>query len=224
MITLKHWTYGLVLAAAVTLVSYEFLDKPLAFLAHDHLRHYAVFAGLTALTEYFPPIAIAIIFVAGLWRLSGRVLGYAFEALLLASVSLVVARATKDQLKYIAGRTWPETWTNNNPSLIKDGAFGFNFFHGGSGFESFPSGHTLGICAVTVALWFYYPRFLPIYLTLILAVSAGLIGANYHFLSDIIAGGFIGATLATLCVGMFARRLSGPKLISIGPDRHKITE
>ena len=91
---------------------------------------------------------------------------------------------------------------------MKDGAFGFHPFHGGAGFESFPSGHTLGICAVVMALWFYYPRFAPIYILLVLSISIGLIGANYHFLSDIVAGGFLGATVATLCVKLFAQQLT----------------
>jgi membrane-associated phospholipid phosphatase len=208
MITLQRWAYGLVIASVSIVLSYEFLDKSIAFFAYDHLRQYAIFGPITTLTEYFPPIAIGIIFVAGLWRMSGRTLTYPLEALLLASVSLVAARAAKDQLKFAFGRTWPETWTNNNPSLIRDGAFGFHPFHGGAGFESFPSGHTLGIAAVTVALWFYYPRYAPIYAALIAAVSVSLIGANYHFLSDIIAGAFIGATFATLCVKLFAQRLA----------------
>jgi membrane-associated phospholipid phosphatase len=214
---LRFWAYGLVLTAAATIVCYAFVDVPLALFAHGHLREYAIFARLTTATEYFPPIAIAAIFVLGLWRLSGRAFGYSAEAILITSVSLVAARAAKDQLKLVFGRTWPETWTNNNPSLIKDGAFGFHPFHGGSGFESFPSGHTLGICAVVTALWFYYPRYTPIYVVLILAVSIALIGANYHFLSDIIAGGFIGATLAILCVKLFAQSLSShdtPKIKS----------
>jgi len=208
MITLRRWTYGLTAAAAATIFSYEFLDKPLAFFSHEDLRHYAVFGQITMFTEYFPPIAISIVVVLGLWRFAGRALTYPLEAMLLASLSLIAARAAKDQLKFAFGRTWPETWTNNNPSLIKDGAFGFYPFHGGAGFESFPSGHTLGICAVVTALWFYYPRFSPIYVLLILAISVGLIGANYHFLSDIVAGGFLGATIATLCAKLFARQLS----------------
>ena len=51
------------------------------------------------------------------------------------------------------GRTWPETWTHNNPSLIHDGAYGFNWFHGGPGYELFPSGHMAAICAVISVLW-----------------------------------------------------------------------
>lgn len=208
MITLRQWSYALAAATVATALSYEFIDKRLAFFSNESLRHYAIFGQVTTFTEYFPPIAIGVVVVLGLWRLSGRVLTYPLEAMLLTSLSLIAARAAKDQLKFAFGRTWPETWTNNNPSLIKDGAFGFHPFHGGSGFESFPSGHTLGICAVVTALWFYFPRLAPIYMLLMIMISIGLIGANYHFLSDIVAGGFFGATVAILCVKLLAQQLN----------------
>lgn len=206
VLKLKYWIYGLVLCAGVTGLSYEFLDRPLSFFAHDNLHAYPIFAQMTGLTEYFPPLAILIVAVLGAMRLGDYPLGYRLEALLLSAVSLIVARAAKDQLKFMFGRTWPETWTNNNPSLIKDGAYGFHPFHGGIGYESFPSGHTVGICAVTAALWLYYPRFWPAYLALILVIAIGLVGANYHFLSDILAGGFIGASSAIFCTALFGRQ------------------
>ena len=34
-------------------------------------------------------------------------------ALMTCSISLIVAEAAKNQLKYDFGRTWPETWINN---------------------------------------------------------------------------------------------------------------
>jgi len=61
------------------------------------------------------------------------------------SISVLTTWAMKNQLKVVFGRTWPETWTRNNPSLIRDGVFGFNPFTTGSGYESFPSGHTAAI-------------------------------------------------------------------------------
>jgi hypothetical protein len=84
----------------------------------------------------------------------------------LCSISLIVAETIKSQLKFACGRLWPETWVANNPSFIHDGAYGFNLFHGGAGYASFPSGHTAATCDViaggfvgtstgwmTVALW-----------------------------------------------------------------------
>ena len=52
---------------------------------------------------------------------------------LLCSLSLIIAEITKAQLKLMFGRTWPDTFVNDNPSFLRDGAYGFNFFHGGRG-------------------------------------------------------------------------------------------
>jgi hypothetical protein len=47
-------------------------------------------------------------------------------------------------------------------------------------------------CAVISVLWNYYPAGRPFYVVAALAAATGLVGANYHFLSDAIAGGFVG--------------------------------
>jgi len=52
--------------------------------------------------------------------------------LLTASASLVLADQFRDTLAYAFGRYWPDTWTNDNPSLIQNGAYGFHPFHGGA--------------------------------------------------------------------------------------------
>jgi membrane-associated phospholipid phosphatase len=124
------------------------------------------------------------------------------EVVVRASLSFVVAVAIKDQLKYLFGRTWPETWVNNNPSYIKDGVFGFFPLHGGPGWASFPSGHMTAITSVLAVLWVRWPGFRWLYALLWLDVVVGLLGADYHWLSDIVAGSFLGAA-----VGVVAARL-----------------
>lgn len=48
-----------------------------------------------------------------------------------------------DELKFIFGRTWPNTWSNNNPSWLQHQVFGFNpFTIIGNAYMSFPSGHS----------------------------------------------------------------------------------
>jgi membrane-associated phospholipid phosphatase len=95
-------------------------------------------------------------------------------------------------LGFAFGRYWPETWIDDNPSLIGDGAYGFHPFHGGTAYRSFPSGHTARILAVATIVWIGYPRWRWACVLSSLAVAAGLIGMNYHFVGDVIAGGFVG--------------------------------
>jgi membrane-associated phospholipid phosphatase len=112
---------------------------------------------------------------------------------LAACVSLVLADQFRETLAFVFGRYWPETWVNDNPSLIRDGAYGFHPFHGGSAYASFPSGHTARTLAVAAVVWIAYPRWRWACGLASGAVAAGLLGMDYHFVGDVIAGCFVGA-------------------------------
>ena len=60
---------------------------------------------------------------------------------------------------------------------------------------SFPSGHTITAFAVTVSLGVYYPSMLPGLFFCAVSVALSRILLGMHFLSDVIAGGVIGAIL-----------------------------
>lgn len=60
---------------------------------------------------------------------------------------------------------------------------------------SFPSGHTITAFAVTVSLGVYYPAMLPGLFFCAVSVALSRILLGMHFLSDVIAGGVIGAVL-----------------------------
>lgn len=201
MTDLQKWTIFLGATVAGVVVSYLWLDRPIAFFVHEHVRQFSIFAKMTQFPELIAPFAGALLLGLGLFALAGRPMAKPSTTVFLCGLSLVVAGAIKTQLKYVFGRTWPETWVRNNPSLIHDGVYGFNPFHeGGIAYSSFPSGHTAAICALTSVLWICYPRYWPLYLAAILAVSIGLVGADYHFLSDVIAGIFVGTSTGWMLV------------------------
>jgi membrane-associated phospholipid phosphatase len=210
MVLVKKWSVSLVATAVATAVAFLWLDKPIAFFSHGTFGHASVFVNLTLLPEPLVPASLLVLFFLGLWVLAGKPLNHPLSVALLCAVSLLVAEAGKSQLKYVFGRTWPETWINNNPSLIRDGAYGFNFFHGGQGYASFPSGHTTAVCAVVSVLWICYPRFRILYAAAVAAVVIGLIGADFHYLSDIIAGGFVGTTTGWFTVLLFGGAMNKP--------------
>lgn len=112
--------------------------------------------------------------------------------------SIAISIFIKDALKAPFGRYWPNTWTNNNPSLIHDHAYGFHWFHKGVIYQSFPSGHTTVGAAFMTALWLSYPhkswRWLGV--PVACAIVIGLLADNYHFIGDCLAGAWVGATVA----------------------------
>lgn len=199
----RKWSIWFAVTAAAVVVSYVWLDRPIAVFAHDQLAPFDIFAKLTHIPEFTTPLVLIAFVALGLWGLSGHPLSRLQTVLILDAACLAVAAAVKDQLKFAFGRTWPETWVRNNPSFIHDGVFGFNPFHGGPGYAAFPSGHTTAICAVLSVFWICYPRFRLLYALCGAAVAIGLVGANFHFLGDVIAGAFLGITTGWLSVSMW---------------------
>ena len=197
---IRNWSLLFLLMLLGVIISYLWLDQPIALFAHDQTRHYDLFEKVTRIPELMTPVLIGVFVLLGMLAFTGRAMARLQTAVVLAAVSVAVASAVKDQLKFAFGRTWPETWVRNNPSFIQDGVYGFNPFHGGPGYAAFPSGHTTAVCAVMSVLWICYPRYRVAYAVCVAAVAAGLIGANFHFLSDVIAGAYLGCLMGWLTV------------------------
>jgi membrane-associated phospholipid phosphatase len=73
-------------------------------------------------------------------------------------------------------------------------------------------------------VWIAYPAWRWVCVAASAAVAAGLVGMNYHFTSDVIAGllvgGIVGAYTAYLCgLGGLARE---QKPETIGPERPRL--
>jgi membrane-associated phospholipid phosphatase len=200
---LRIWSLSLLGTVIAVTVSYLWLDRPIAQFAHEELQGYRLFGKLTLIPDALIPLAIVAFMVLGLRGLTAPRLPRFQSVVLLSGATLAVAVIVKDQLKFAFGRPWPETWTRNNLSFIRDGAYGFYPFHGGGGYASFPSGHATMICTVMTVLWICYPGFRPLYALGMAAVAVGLVGANFHFLSDVIAGAFLGISAGWLGVSLW---------------------
>ena len=123
--------------------------------------------------------------------------------LFVACVSLIVADQFRESLGDLFGRYWPETWHNNNPSLISTGAYGFHPFQVGDDVGSFPSGHSARILGFASVFWLAMPGLRWVCAILAVPMLIALVGMNYHFVGDVIAGSVLGAI-----VGYWATRLS----------------
>jgi membrane-associated phospholipid phosphatase len=184
-----------ILFSLVTL-TYFFADRQLASLLRPHLAGIKLFPWLTHIVDPLLPLAsilVAVLTARGLLR-GGFT---AAEAKLLrVCCAVLIAFVLKEELKWAFGRTWPETWIKPipNPSYFGDGTYGFFPFHGEQAYASFPSGHTTAITSFAGALWFLWPKLRLLCVVLVLAVVIGLLGADYHWLSDVMAGAVLGGT------------------------------
>ena len=94
---------------------------------------------------------------------------------------------TKEVLKWIFGRIDTRIWLRH-PELN-----GFHWFEGSKHFHGFPSGHMLVFTPLILALWQFFPRYRLHYGIAFTCLVIALLVTEYHFLSDIIAGAYIGA-------------------------------
>jgi membrane-associated phospholipid phosphatase len=181
-------------------VCYYFVDRPVAFYVQNHgVNKIAVFKWLT----YPPPwvqawsplvlVALAVRRAFGPWTRCEL-------ALFLACVSLLVADQTRESLGDLCGRDWPETWHDNNPSLIGTGAYGFRPFQSGDDTGSFPSGHAARIAGFLGVFWLMLPRGRWLYAVIALPMLAALVAMNYHFVGDVVAGSVLGGIVAAWAV------------------------
>jgi membrane-associated phospholipid phosphatase len=205
MRSIFQWLVGLMATVAAIAVSFQWLDRPIALIVHNHLGHphFGFFEWLTHIPDPIIPLAVVTFILVGLRALVGRSLSTHQAAAFVCSLSVIFAETTKDQLKFIFGRAWPETWVDNNPSFIRDNVYGFHLLHGGAAYQSFPSGHMAATCAVMSVLWMWFPRLRGLCAIAGLTVGASLVGADYHFLSDVIAGAFVGISAGWLITAIW---------------------
>src|SRR5262249_886438 len=154
---LRNWCIGLAITAAGVIASYLWLDQPIAFFVHRNVADKTLFVWLQRIPVMFLLLSFFFLAWCGLSTLMDRPFSRVQSVGLACSMSFIATNFISNQLKDLFGRTWPDSWIENNPSLIQNGVFGFNPFHGGLGFASFPSAHAAGVCSVMAVLWWSYP-------------------------------------------------------------------
>jgi membrane-associated phospholipid phosphatase len=205
---MKYWKTFVVCAllAAIPL-SIFFIDQPLSLLSyaqfHDIRR---IFHNMTKLVDGIEILVMIGLLCSGYRYARGRAFSPRDLTALRISLAVLAAIGVKDLLKVAFGRTWPETWTSNNPSFITDHVSYFAPFHGGLGWSAFPSGHETVTAAFCAALWILAPRLRGLCVPIMLVVAVGLICADEHWLSDVIAGGLFG-----WLVGVLVAKVELPK-------------
>jgi membrane-associated phospholipid phosphatase len=197
--------------AILVVVSVTLLDRPVATWVHEHLGDarfgwftetyeghllkLGPFSLLAAPSQALGPVAAFVFSVLAIASVAGWRPGIRARIVLALCLAVFAANEINNSLKGLFGRTWPESWQGDNPSWIRNGVFGFFPFHGGLGWASFPSGHTTVITATATILWLVCPELRILWISLVAIVVVGLIGANYHFVSDIIGGLYLGVAI-----------------------------
>jgi membrane-associated phospholipid phosphatase len=202
----QTWALSFACTIIAVLCSYFWADRPIAFWIYTHEAHLAGKEQVELLGTVPNPVillAVIVFFLVGFSHLAKRPITPLKQVALACSTSVLAGEVIKDVLKWVFGRPSPDFWAENNASAAGSYGYQFQWFHGAQPFNSFPSGHMTAAAAVLTVLWIVYPQFRPIYVTCWGLVAAGLIGLNFHFLADVIAGGLLGATVALLVLAVF---------------------
>jgi membrane-associated phospholipid phosphatase len=174
------------------------LDRPAAEYFNSHVRPFAIWIWLNRLLAplvVIPVVALLFQFGAGVWLLSGRRLASWTLTPLLYSSGTIWALSAEFVLKQLLGRGSPD------PTYLARHLYGFRFLHAGGGWTSFPSGTAtiaLTIVAITCLRLPHWRRAVSVLAGLVcIAVTV----TNGHWVSDVIAGVFLGACIGWMTVG-----------------------
>ncbi|HMN97060.1 MAG TPA: phosphatase PAP2 family protein [Phycisphaerales bacterium] len=196
--TLLRCAIALLVGAGATAACVLWVDRPVAEFVHRHdIPRFVVLKWITLVPPAIQMWAPGLLVLLALRRLAGPLRPWE-RTVLAATVALLIAIQFKNTLKDCFGRTWPIGWVSDVPGLIPEGAYGFHPFHGGMGFASFPSGHTVRVVAIVAALWAAWPRSRIPGVLATLAIAVALIGMDYHFVGDVVAGGVVGGVVGAV--------------------------
>jgi membrane-associated phospholipid phosphatase len=192
---------GLLAVTALVAASACFLDTAIASFIDACLRADAlapVVAGIPDLLFYFVAAITASSWAGYFWLARQGVHDRRARFLKLCGTVAPLAFLLKTVLQYLFGRSTPQLW------VVYHQVPRFHWLRAGEGYGCFPSGHMTVFGALAAVLWRHFPRYRPATAALLLLLGIALVVTNYHFLSDTIAGAYLGVVTCA-----FAARITG---------------
>ena len=179
--------------ALMVLICNYFVDRPVSMFVKKQLYGNIVWSELTS--QLPDALLLAVVLISGVsyllyWSKKNK-RPYDANMLLFKSValSLPVAYVVKSILKNIFGRIETRVWLRDSQQ------YGFHWFDGGPGFSGFPSGHVAVFTTLAAAIWRTYPHQKPLLCLSLLILGILLVTTNYHFVSDVICGAYLGVLI-----------------------------
>lgn len=201
-VAFRFWLLALALCAATVALCMAYVDRPVAEFVEAHIRHTEFWDYLDrSLHPFLFVVGAALLFFlgCGVWVISGRQLPSRTETPFLTSAAVMWGIACVISLKHIFGRGWPD------PTFVQEHRYGFHFLHGEKYWDAFPSGHTTVAVAILSVLWMVKSRWAAPVAVIVALLLAALVVGNYHWLSDVIGGIFLGVSIGWVTVRLLHR-------------------
>jgi membrane-associated phospholipid phosphatase len=200
---LRIWLLSFVGCTTLAIFAFKKIDLPVARLVWQSGRHFASLGAAFGATVILT-LEAAVVLVLVITRLvRGHISRFA-ETLALACLASICAYGVNDQvLKPVFGVPTPG-------DTMHGARHGFHFMTG-FGYTSFPSGHmVLAGAFVGVFVRFYRASIAPLACLLLIAATLLVLG-EWHFVSDVIAGAFIGVSAGALAAELWAVHMMGSR-------------
>ena len=197
------WIASTLLLALLVVLCVRYLDVPLANCVRNRLF---VSVQWSHMTTNLPDLLLQVVLLTSSTalvlykvRTSNGIYDAVTRLAKLVTWAAPASYLVKSALKCVFGRVNTRLWLQN------PGLYGFHWFQSRSGFEGFPSGHMAVVVTLLAALWRFYPKCRPWCLFLGLGLGVALIATEYHFLSDVIAGAYLGALVEAVIFWLLVR-------------------
>jgi membrane-associated phospholipid phosphatase len=175
------------IAVSAILISYFFLDKPIALFFHrapSELKYFSrLFSRLSSPHLYMALLPVLFFYIRFILKKEKR-----SNRILLLALAVPLANLVTNLLKFIFGRYRPE-W------LFSQNVYGFDFLSLHRE-QSFPSGNACTISAVLCGIACFFPKYSYLLLAGAFLISLARVTSTAHYLSDIIAGVYVGMATA----------------------------
>src|SRR5512143_1160632 len=187
---MKKISISFLLVVLLVLCSYFYLDTRTAlFVNRAWMSHARLAVFSSNIPDFLFPIGClitGIAWTAYLYLTHKGIYDTHTRFFQLVAITITLTFFLKSTLKHAVGRIDTRFWLRH--PVFKE----FHWFHGGGNYNSFPSGHMAVFMALVIALWRFYPRYHSVYFGFLSALAMALIMTDYHFISDVIAGAYLG--------------------------------
>lgn len=198
--TTKLWTGSFLLLVPLLILCVLYVDVPVGLFVKHHLYANVKWSRLTTDLPDLLLLVVVLVTFAALSTYLVRTKKGIYDALTdwarLITWTAPASYLAKSVLKFIFGRVNTRNWTHN-PDL-----YSFHWLSGGDGFEGFPSGHMVVMVTLFAALCRFFPRCRALSIVTLSLLGLALIATNYHFVSDVIAGAYVGIAVEALLFRM----------------------
>lgn len=194
----RSWLLSFLCCAALVALSLLFADRSFALEMQRRFFESAAYWTALAIFPLFDVGGVALFVVAvGLVAVRGKRLTRWMLQLVSVAAAGTVALVIAELLKAGLGRT------PVYPTFLVEGVSAWRPLHLGN----FPSATTACVTAVVTVAWMSWPKGRLVWGVIGLLAPLMILVTNSHWLSDVIAGAFLGWALGAIATGMMRNRL-----------------